>query len=57
MISLDKVIDVKDKHLLKAFSPILVTLLGIVIEVRALQLLKASIPIFITVLGIVIVGK
>ena len=43
--------DVKPLQLLKAFEPILVTLLGIVTEVRPLQPLKAASPILVTLLG------
>ena len=37
----------------KALSPILVTLLGIVMEVRLVQFLKTLSPILVTLLGMV----
>ena len=48
------VIEVRPEQLLKAYCPILVTVLGIVIEVRPEQLLKAYIAILVIPYGILI---
>ena len=57
IFSFSTTIEVKLLQLLKALSPILMTLLGIVMEVKLLQLLKALSPILMTLLGIVIEVK
>ena len=48
------VTEVRELQLLKAYSLIVVTLLGMVIEVRELQPLKAVCPIVVTRLPIII---
>ena len=46
-------IEVKPEQPLKALSPMLVTLLGIVTEVKPEQKKKAALPMLVTLLGIV----
>ena len=47
------VTEVREVQPLKAYPPIVVTLLGMVTEVRELQPLKANCPIVVTLLGMV----
>ncbi len=42
----------KDKHISKAYSPMLVTLFGISIEVKLLQFENTRFPMLVTLLGI-----
>ena len=48
------VTEVRELQSLKAYSPIVVTLFGIVTEVRLLQSLKAAFPIVVTPSPIII---
>ena len=52
-----QVIDVREGQFEKAYSPILVTLLGITMEVREGHSLKANSSMFVTLLGMVIDGE